>query len=368
MAVTDALEQTTTTEYDAEGNVTALTDPEANRTSFVYGELNRLVRETNTLGFSRTFAYDAVGQLLRATDANSTIHYDYDEAGQLLSVDTTGTPGVPSVLLTYAYDAVGNRLSTTDLINGVLQGTTSYGYDALNRMTRITQSGAGVTEKRVDLGYNAVGQMEQVSRYADLDGNQRVAQSISIYDPAGRLPHLVHEQGENILAAYAYTYDEANRITQMVSPDGSSTYTYDLTSQLTGADHSYQNDEAYSYDANGNWTNEGYETGPNNRLLSDGRYNYEYDAEGNLTKQTEIATGQVTILEWDYRNRLSKVTELDVEGNVLLTAEYIYDLNNRRIAKLVDPDGEGPAPASAERFVYDNEHIALVQRHNLILG
>jgi hypothetical protein len=51
-------------------------------------------------------------------------------------------------------------------------------------------------------------------------------------------------------------------------------------SYLTSTDHSFQTDEAYSFDANGNRTNTGYSTGVNNQLPSDGTYSYEYDGEG----------------------------------------------------------------------------------------
>ena len=56
-------------------------------------------------------------------------------------------------------------------------------------------------------------------------------------------------------------------------------------------------DESFSFDANGNRTMAGYATGTNNRLTTDGTYNFEYDAEGNRTKRTEIATGEV--VEYD---------------------------------------------------------------------
>ena len=42
----------------------------------------------------------------------------------------------------------------------------------------------------------------------------------------------------------------------------------------------FQTDENYTYDANSNRTNTGYSTGDNNQLLSDGTFDYEYDAEG----------------------------------------------------------------------------------------
>jgi YD repeat-containing protein len=55
-------------------------------------------------------------------------------------------------------------------------------------------------------------------------------------------------------------------------------------------------DENYTYDANGNRTNTGYQTGGNNQLASDGTYNYTYDDEGNLTQRSEIATGKTHCL------------------------------------------------------------------------
>jgi RHS repeat-associated protein len=54
--------------------------------------------------------------------------------------------------------------------------------------------------------------------------------------------------------------------------------------------------------------------------------------------------------------------------------DYEYDVFDRRIAKTVDPDGEGAAKAETERFVYDGEHIALVfdgkgqQTHRYLYG
>ncbi|MFG6095937.1 hypothetical protein SPB21_11825 [Leptothoe sp. ISB3NOV94-8A] len=50
---------------------------------------------------------------------------------------------------------------------------------------------------------------------------------------------------------------------------------------MTGADYTAQDNEAYTYDANGNRTNAGYQTGTNNQLTTDGVFNYEYDNEGD---------------------------------------------------------------------------------------
>ena len=70
-----------------------------------------------------------------------------------------------------------------------------------------------------------------------------------------------------------------------------------------------QPDESYTYDSNGNRTNPGYVSGPDNELLSDGTYNYSYDADGNRIERTNIATGAVTDYVWDNRDRLVEVID-----------------------------------------------------------
>jgi YD repeat-containing protein len=228
----------------------------------------------------------------------------------------------------------------------------------LNRLTSITQTGNGVVDKRVDMNYDRASKLTGITRYRDLAGSQLVASSNYIYDKAGRLTNLNHNQGAASIANYSWTYDGANRITSYTSPDGTSNYTYDNRDQLLNANHTYQGNENYSYDANGNRTNTGYVTGANNRLLSDGTYTYEYDGEGNLTKR--ISANEITEYTWDYRNRLTQVVVKNSAGQIIKSVEYTYDVFDRRLAKSVDPDGIGAQPIVIERFVYDGDHIVLV--------
>jgi RHS repeat-associated protein len=194
-----------------------------------------------------------------------------------------------------------------------------------------------------------------------------VANSSYSYDAVGRLTNLEYQRGATTLASYGLVYDAVNRITQSFGTDGVQDYSYDSTNQLVSADHTTIADEAYSYDANGNRTNSGYGTGTDNRLLTDGVYNYTYDDEGNRTKRTEIATGKITEYVWDYRNRLTSVTFKDGVGVVTKTIEYLYDVDDRRIGKKIDG-------AVTERYVYDGLHIALafdgagVQTHRYLYG
>lgn len=406
IATTNALNQITTLTYDAAGNQLSVTDPDNNTTTYTYDALNRRISQTNALNVTQTFAYDAVGNLISTTDGDGrtrvftydvrnrqtseqwldsngqafyTFHYSYDAAGELTaasdpnsaytytydligrvaSVDNNGTPGTPDVVLSYAYDSAGNLLSVADTINGVAGGIDAMVYDALNRVIQITQSGNGVANERVNLSYNAGSQLTNLARFFDLGATQAVAATSYTYDGAGRLTAQTDSTSTATIAQYTWTYDAASRVTQETSPDGTSTNSYDSTNQLVAADNSAQPNEAYSYDANGNRTNTGYQTGPNNQLLSDGQYTYAYDGAGNLIKRTEIATGNVTEYSWDYRNRLTSVVSLDASGNVTQKVDYTYDVFDRRIAKSVDPDGAGPQSAAVTRFVYNGNNIAL---------
>jgi RHS repeat-associated protein len=278
----------------------------------------------------------------------------------MLSVSNEGTPNLPTTIMSYSYDNVGNVRSMTDTINGNLGIETTREYDALNRLTVNAQG-----NKRVDYTYNAISQVTNKKRYSDITGTNLVAETNHIYDQSDRLTNIIHSNGANTISSYAQTYDAASKITSVTGTDGSSTYTYDDTNQLTGADYDFQADESYSYDGNGNRTNDGYVTGVNNQLLEDNKYLYEYDLVGNRTKRTDKSTNEVMEYRWDIRDRLTGITVKNDLGEIIRTAEYTYDVYNQRIAKTVDTDGDGSLAAVTERFVYGNDqNIALVFDEN----
>jgi RHS repeat-associated protein len=128
---------------------------------------------------------------------------------------------------------------------------------------------------------------------------------------------------------------------------------YDKIDQVKSVTGS--NSEAYTYDENGNRKNSGYATGVNNQLLNDGTYSYEYDKEGNRTKRTNTATGEVDNYTWDYRNRLTGVISQDASGAGAVTTQtvsYEYDVDNQRVSKTVN--------GVVEKYVIDRDQIAYV--------
>ncbi|MBC8351077.1 MAG: hypothetical protein H8E66_03770 [Planctomycetes bacterium] len=309
-----------------------------------------------------TYTYDAGSQLTDVSDPDSTYAYTYDDLGRLLTVDNYDTSGVPNVILTSAYDANSNRTSLSAEIDSTDDFLNSYTYDALNRLTRLDQDeqtgGNTVVEKRVDFSYNSIGLFTEIARFNDTDGNSgdEIATSTYTYDTLGHLTDLEYENGgTDLFTPYEWSFDNMNRVTQFIGADGTTDYTYDKTSQLTDAGHTFQSDETYTYDANGNRTMTGYTTGDNNQLTNDSTYSYEYDDEGNRTKRTDDTTFEETHYEWDFRNRLTKVTEKDDMGSTTKVVEFTYDVFSRRIAKAVDSTSPFTmTDAAIERYVYDD--------------
>ncbi len=103
-------------------------------------------------------------------------------------------------------------------------------------------------------------------------------------------------------------------------------YGYDNANELTGVTENGTPVGTYTYDSNGNQTGTGYSTGTENEQTASPGYTYTYDNAGNLISQTNTSTHVVTTYTYDYRNRLTEVTQ---GGTVIAT--YTYDVLNRRI-------------------------------------
>ena len=393
--------------YDANGNVLSLTDPVGNETSYIFDALDRQIEETDPLGNITTYVYDAVGNLteridridrriefvyderdrqtaelwytadgtlietstftydifnnlLTASDAESSYAYEYDVLNRLTRSDNAGTPDAPNVILTYEYDVDGNRTRVADN-SGV---TIDSEYGSRNQLLSKTWLGGEVSDARIEYSYDDALRETEARRFSDATGTNQIGRTETAYDDTGRRLRITHLDGSDIvLANYEYEFDNANRITRQVIDDDIVDYAYDATGQLLTADHSDPNilDEFYVYDLNGNRIEShlhgsDYVTGPNNQLLSDGEFNYEYDDEGNQVRRTNIETGEVTEFEYDHRNRQTRSTTRTSGGIITSESQFVFDVFGRRIAIINDADGAGPDAAVRENIVYDGNN------------
>jgi RHS repeat-associated protein len=336
--------------YDEVDNQTSTVDRNGRTINYDYDNLNRVKSESwltlpNTKLF--TYTYDQNSNLTSADDGNIKYNYTYDDTDLLTQVDRI-TTGNPTVSFKYDYDAVGNLTKSDELIGTTLTASTSYKYnDQRNLNTEITQTGVGLVSKLVKFDYDAAGLNTQIQRYAN---GQLAVTTIDRYDEFGRLVGIKQENSTGVIANSSYVFDNLSRLTSETIDGQTRQIDYDKTDQVKSVTGS--NSEAYTYDKNGNRTLGGYVTGVGNKLLSDGTYNYDYDAEGNRTKRTNIATGVVDEYVWDYRNRLTAVTSKDGTGVVTQTVGYEYDVDDQRVSKTVN--------GVRENYYLDRNQIAFV--------
>jgi RHS repeat-associated protein len=334
----------------------------------VYDNLYRNTAEKwydgTTLVRTLSFTYDAASQLTAASDPAASLAYTYDQLGRVTAEAQTIAGLTPVITYQSQYDAASRRTQLLALIGGTADFKNVFTYDNLSRLTVVKQQGTAgghaVAEKRADLAYDAASAFKTIDRYADLAGFEHVVSTHYSYDGMGRISKLLHTEGPtapgsgwgtDALAGYEYAYDAASRFTSINSfADGLTNYTHDNTDQLTGADHTGQIDETYTYDANGNRTMTGYSTGSNNQLTTDGTNNYTYDDEGNRLTKTRISNGEKEEYTWDHRNRLTKVTFRNASGTVVKTVDQSYDVFNQWIRRTVDPDGTTGSAALQDTF------------------
>lgn len=378
----DALGQTTRFEYDAAGNRSAVVDPAGQRTEFEYDLMGNLVQRTDPLGNAATFeyddvynlvrtvdrngrvrryeyddmnrftdefwedaggndirhlqySYDAVGNQIGASDPSAGYQFDYDAFNLLIGAQSTLAGGLIDLDFTSAYDGVGNRLSISDSLGVGVTAT----FNARDQVSTLTWQGAGVDAARVEYSYNARGEVTDVERFADATGTNRIGRSTFEYNDIGMLTDLAHLGAlDQALADYDYEFDLAAQLLSESHHGQSTEYDYDELGQLISADHSSLDDELFSYDANGNRDGDEDVIGPNNQLLADATFDYQYDDEGNLVERRNRTTNESNQYSYDHRNRLVRVDEFDGAGALAQRSEYEYDVYDRRVARTVDGD------------------------------
>ena len=222
-------------------------------------------------------------------------------------------------------------------------GLTTYEYDALNRLTKITNNKGVVTT----FSYDALGRRTSMTH-----GNGVVTSYT--YDAASQLLSLAHRLGATTVNSFSYSYDRVGNRKTKVDRNGSYNFTYDTLNRLTEAINPLPSNplESFTYDPVGNRTDSN-QNGPSvfntaNELNEDGDFIYQYDNNGNMTRKTAKAGGEITSYEYDAENKLVRAVM------PATTVDYKYDGLGRRVEKDVVA-----ATTKVTRFIYDNEDILL---------
>jgi RHS repeat-associated protein len=309
--------------YDAVGNLTQRTDYNGAITTYVYDDLNRLTTINYPDSTSATYDYDTLSRLTAATNPAGTVTFAYDSRNRV-----TSTTDVWGQTVGYSYDANGNRTELT--LGG--SAFTTYQYDAANRLTTLTDSSS----------QNFVYNYDVVNRLTSRLAPNLVTTSLT-YDGLDRLLELAHAASSGTLELNQYDYNNASKLVSWDTSTESRSYAYDANDRLTSM-LSAGGNETYGYNAVGSRTSShlsgSYSYQPTNRLTATSSATYSYDNNGSLISKT--SGGNTTQYAWDPEQRLKEVTL--PTGNVIT---YKYDALGRRIER------QTTAPAATTRFIYD---------------
>jgi RHS repeat-associated protein len=217
------MSQTTTWQYDDNGNMTGYLPP-ARHFGYLYDQLDRATRMTfySISGYNYA-AYDAQDNVTSRTDTLSkTTSYVFDGFGDRIQVTNpdTGTA-------VYHYDSDGNLTQKVDAA-GV---TVNHTYDALDRLLTTTypaSTGENVTHTYDQTGTGFTFGIGRLTSLTDQAGTLTQA-----YDERGNLLTETRTSGATTLTT-GYTYDAASRVATITYPDTSVvTYTRDAMGKIT---------------------------------------------------------------------------------------------------------------------------------------
>ncbi|WP_339190355.1 MULTISPECIES: RHS repeat-associated core domain-containing protein [unclassified Paenibacillus] len=336
-SVKDALGQTTSYQYDRNGQITettmhnSQTGASINLKSKTYNELGLLNDKKDVALQNENHLYNQIGLLTQMTDRNGTVStYQYDERNQQVSSLLTGSGGntqqskgilgsngIKSDTMEIYLNGVKTASQTTTidnlkrLTNSSSQATgytasTGYVYDKANRTTRLMGTHSGVGSFYTNYQYS----MQRLNK-VQVDGKSSLNDAATVnatygYFPTGQVKTITYPtltDGTTLITEY--TYDALNRISTMTNKKSS-------------------------------W------------VLSS--YTYLYDNNGNTTSVIEVlnnGAGKTTSYEYDKLNRLTKVVRPDGGG----TTTYVYDLQGNR--QIESNTSSNQSELSNTNYTYD---------------
>ncbi len=378
----------TTTEYDSEGRLIKVTDPEGGVTETIYDAVGNRIETIDPLGRSTKYVYNDRGELIETIYPDSTPEDDsdnprtrteYDAAGRVIAeIDELGRK------TQMTYDSLGRVIEMIypdDTSNDDSDNPrTRTEYDLAGRVIAEIDERGNRTEYLYDEAGRQIATILPDDTPDTLDDNPRFTNSYdaagrqiaqtdalgnvtqSFYDDLGRLIGQEFADGTTI----GSEFDETGRLTARTDQDGEITrYEYDALGRLTAVIDTLDQRTEYGYDeqgnlvlqkdANGNITRLEYD-GLGRRVatvLPDGQGSTtEYNAIGNVIRTTDF-NGDIITYEYDERNRLiaenfpdgsrtiytytldsQRETVVDERGTTI----YEYDAQNRLIER-IDPDG-----------------------------
>jgi RHS repeat-associated protein len=328
-----ASQYTTSYGYDADGNQQTVTDPLNHTTTTHYNADQQPINRTDAAGRETQWQYDPDGNpSATIANDNSTVKDAYNALNQLTSRTTGLTspsdpggnttsyyPDADGMLskvvdplgdtTTYTYDANGNRLTSEDAIANAAQnpslGTTTYTYNALDEPTQVSYS----------------------------DGTPTASYS---YDAQGDLLSRTDSTGVT-----SYGYNPDNQVTSAQTGSNSFSYGYDSFGELNSETYPNGAQVSYGYDNNGNL---------NSLSSSSQTTNYVYDPNNQLTSES-LPNGYTTTLTYDNAGQLASTT--NAKSGTTLSSYAVTARYNDGAPQTLNATNNGSS--WVENYTYDQD-------------
>lgn len=331
--------------YDGQGLVQSSMDGLGNITWYTYDAFGNLETLTDPLGNVTLYSKDAAGRIgfIRNAERESTV-YGYDHNDNLNSV--TNNSGFP---VNISFDT-NNNLSQVHWYNGSRTGNTDYGYDPLDRLETVTdplRRSSTYTYNTDDTLATATDRNDATVRYT--------------YDGNTLLKSVQYPDHTRIITRY-----DNGKLHTISSANGTTSFEYTLTGQVSKVTDPYGNVVQYTYDERNNLSRIAYPGGKNvdygyddlNRLHTVKDWanatptTYTYDLAGNL-KLVSRPNGTEAAYTYDPASRLISVLERKTDGTVICSYTYTLDKVGRHKSVQAEVPIAAAIPAQSSEYAYD---------------
>jgi RHS repeat-associated protein len=342
----------TETTYDIQGRTTSIKTPEGT-VFYEYDKFGRQIHVYSDKDDDIRYEYYISGRLNIVTDTTTgqVTSYEYNLVGNLAKTITQTSES--RLIATYEYDNMNRLVKLTNYVdknnNGIFdngEGVSQFDYtlDNLGRKDYAIEkfwTKYGLQENEIDWEYDEAGQLiyEKFDHYND-EFDQT---SEWIYDLVGnRLKQIING------TITTYNYDVNDRLLNEVTDDKTTIYGYDhtqQTSKIISENGEKISETTFEYDLQGRMAVVTIIAGNRTEIIK-----YEYGADGirvsaeheiwedgELKSKTRIEYLNDTKSLTGY-SQVLRQTEYDADGNIVKETSYV--IGHQRISQTVTVNGQ----------------------------
>ncbi|MDF2383831.1 DNA/RNA non-specific endonuclease [Nostoc ellipsosporum NOK] len=339
--------------YDTEGRLSSVKNERDEYFRFEYDGDGHVIRETGFDGLTRSYFRDLAGKVINVEKpSGASIHYEYNSTGQVShALYSDGS------LESYEYDAMAllSRVSTgksqvefiRDKMGRVIEEVVDEkykiksDYNTMGHRVRVRSSLGADIRMKLEAQFGMVEQLEagpvkiqlEYSRTGRLHTRSLpggLSQAFE-YDKTGRLLRQEVRQEQHVRHQRKYAWEQSRLKSITDSDYGKQEFSHDVFGNLSQVIYGDGEVEYRMPDSTGNL----FETparsdrkyGKGGRLLRNRDAEFDYDANGNLSRKT-MRNGDVWEYRWSETGTLAEVIRPDKESVL-----FGYDALGRRTWK-----------------------------------